>query len=597
VTFKSNLLRRTCFVWVCAGVLMAAPAQTPSQALAQAYEILWTIDSDPGGLVVVHAAGDLNLDDWDDVLLGEPSYNLGAGRVRACSGASGYVMWETLGTQSMGPTGLPPSELMGNAMAVLDWDADGMPDVAIGAPNFYNPPFTGTVRGRVRIVSGVGGSLVGEFLVPSTLQAAAVNGWAASFGAGLGVGGDLTGDGFEDLVVCVPTVSPTSLGFNAGAVLALEAPTGNVVTTIYGSVHLESPGCFSTYPEIGGTLILPGGGPAALGRIAFGSPVRNVLTPTGSLQYFWGGSLKVYDAGGGNLLLEVIGTGNYSQVGYQVVGHRDLDGDGYPDIAVLREPYVFAASGGYAFANPVLEIYNGVTLQVLYTNQVLPGPGLWPGMRVGLTPDVSGDGLADVVVTSKSVTMTGGTAYTWTKVYEGDTGTEIEAWQFGDPNFFISGYAGYESRVVGDVNNDGWGDLGVVHVGFPQANPSTLEIHGRRNLAVSGALTPGGQATLTIETPRHGNRPFLLLFSGASGPPLTVGPYVIPLATDAVFVASLQVGLVGTLDTAGNGSVVIPIPNDASLSGATIYASGVVVDLGSSYGVGTILTRQAVTIQ
>ena len=71
---------------------------------------------------------------------------------------------------------------------------------------------------------------------------------------------------------------------------------------------------------------------------------------------------------------------------------------------------------------------------------------------------------------------------------------------------------------------------------------------------------------------------------------------MIPLAADAVFAASLQAGLVGTLDAAGDGSVVIPIPNDAGLSGATIYASGVVVDLGSSYGIGTILTRLTVTI-
>jgi hypothetical protein len=487
---------------------------------------------------------------------------------------------------------------MGNSLAVLDWDGDGAPDVVVGAPAFYNPPSLATVRGRVRVVRGWDGTTLAEMLVPTALQNLAIGGSVGEFGAGLGVGGDLTGDGLGDLLVCVPTLWPTTLGFNAGAVAVVEAGTGAVGTTVLGSVASESPGCMTTTPEVGGTLVLPGTGPGSLGKIVFGSPFRNVFAPSGSLQAQWAGSLKVYDAGGGSPLLEVLGTANYEHRGWQVVGGRDLTGDGYPDFVVVRWPIMQIAPWIICCPLPRMEVYSGATLQLLYTQLLLAGLGQWHVQRVDVIPDVSGDGLSDILASMGGIGTLPVVSQTRIKLYAGATGAELGSWLLTDAQYGM-GYVGYEARAGGDANNDGWGDLGVLHVvglGGAQLVTSALQVFGRRNLTVSGSLIPGGDATMTIDTPKHGGRPYLLLFSGAPGPPVTVGPYVIPLAGDALFLASLNLALIGALDPAGHGTVVIPIPSDPSLSGATVYTSGVVVDPGSGYGVGTVLTRATVTI-
>jgi hypothetical protein len=574
----------------------SGPGQTPAQVLAPKYELLWTAQTAPGGSMVVVPSSDLDFDGWDDVLVGDYMFNNMVGKASALSGGSGTVVWETVGSPSPGPNCSPPWDLMGMAMAVLDWDGDGASDVAVAAPRFPNTACPSYQIGRVRVVRGSDGVTLAQLQLPPVIQGLATPGQYVALGAGLGVGGDLTGDGIGDLLTCFDTFWPATAGVSTGAVVAVEAGTGAVATVMSGSEFQESACCMSAEPEVGGALILPGTGPGSLGKIVFGSPYRHVFAPSGAIQYQWAGGLKVYGAGGGTPLLEVMGTGTIQHRGWQVFGGKDLEGDGYPDFAVLRWPYNYNQVTQYALPGQVLDVYSGATLQLLYSASVQPFIGAWAVKRADLVPDVSGDGLADIVVCS--VGIGGPWAYddSWNKIYEGDTGTEVEGWSFTDPDFLYGGYGGYQSRAVGDVNNDGWGDLGVVRSQASLLNSTTLQVFGRRNLGVTGSLAPGGQATLAVDTPKHAGRPFLLLFSAAPGPPVTVGPFVIPLAPDAVFAGSLQMGLVGTLDSAGEVSLAIPIPNDPSLSGATVYTSGVVVDPASSYGIGTILTRLAVTI-
>src|SRR5262245_2060815 len=140
-------------------LIPAGKAQTPRAVMGATHGLLHTIISNPGyGSLRVYASGDLDSDGWDDLVLGDPSFNLAAGRIRAFSGASGAQLWETLGTQSIGSTGLPPGEGMGNAIATLDWDGDGLLDVAGSAPNYsVSIPWPGTAAGRIRGVGGYDG--------------------------------------------------------------------------------------------------------------------------------------------------------------------------------------------------------------------------------------------------------------------------------------------------------------------------------------------------------------------------------------------------------------------------------------------------------
>src|SRR5262245_11777372 len=177
-----------------AGSLAGSGAgQSPAQVLESEYELLWTAQSAPGGSELeVVPSKDLDYDTWDDVLVGDPLFSNGAGRARAFSGASGTVLWETVGSQSWGATGPPPGELMGISMAVLDWDGDGASDVAIGAPQFANSPWPSFQWGRLRIVRGSDGGVLSEYFVPPILQNLSIGGEVLGFGTGLGVGGDVT---------------------------------------------------------------------------------------------------------------------------------------------------------------------------------------------------------------------------------------------------------------------------------------------------------------------------------------------------------------------------------------------------------------------
>src|SRR5262245_23701782 len=216
-------------------------AQSPSAVMGATHEFLYSIPSDPGsGDFRVYASGDLDLDGWDDLVIGQPEFNQAAGRIRTFSGASGAQLWETLGTQSIGSTGLPPGEGMGNAIATLDWDGDGLLDVAGSAPNYsVSIPWPGTAAGRIRVVRGYDGYLLAEITPPASVQALSAGGYVLGFGASMGSGGDLTGDGVPDLVVSASQFFPAP-GVDAGVVIGIEVPSGQPVTVIPGTHHWES---------------------------------------------------------------------------------------------------------------------------------------------------------------------------------------------------------------------------------------------------------------------------------------------------------------------------------------------------------------------
>ena len=188
--------------------------------------------------------------------------------------------------------------------------------------------------------------------------------------------------------------------------------------------------------------------------------------------------------------------------------------------------------------------------------------------------------------------------YSRIDTYSGPTGSLLSSWTVVDSAPVGSG-TWYEGVSLGDVNGDGWGDIGLHHwpAGGPTAFPGTLDVYARRNLTVTpNPPAIGSSAALVVECPARSGQPFFLLASQTLSPPVTIGPFLIPLAADALFVASLGMGLVGTLDASGTATLPIFVPNDPSLQGASCWMSGVVVDANAPFGIGTVLTRLLVSI-
>lgn len=134
----------------------------------------------------VSGAGDLDNDNFDDVLVGAPGHDttdLSAGRVYAFSGQNGSPLWIADGEEFGDQFGW-------NVSATSDVDGDSVPDVIVGAPRHGEG---GVLRaGQAYVLSGQNGTLIDR------VMGEASDDW---FARSVSSFGDMNNDGVDDLVV------------------------------------------------------------------------------------------------------------------------------------------------------------------------------------------------------------------------------------------------------------------------------------------------------------------------------------------------------------------------------------------------------------
>lgn len=166
------------------------------------------------------AAGDLNNDGFDDVVVGVPREDIGsvsnAGAVQVLLGAAGGMteagnVFLDRSASAMG--GVAEDDFFGDALAVGDFNGDQYLDLAIGAPNDSR---TAVSAGTVHLVYGGPNGpdlLTNEIWSLDSPGIDLVPAQGHNFGNSLTVG-DFDADGFDDLVIGLP-------GYQNGAGAAL----------------------------------------------------------------------------------------------------------------------------------------------------------------------------------------------------------------------------------------------------------------------------------------------------------------------------------------------------------------------------------------
>ena len=369
----------------------------------------------------VSAAGDVNGDGYDDVIIGADRYKAFTGRAYVYAG----------GPQGLGAspvltaTGETVNNHFGYAVgAAGDVNSDGFGDVVIGAYHHSN------FRGRVYVYAGGPG-----VLEESPLSVVAGEGPDSYFGRSVGAAGDVNGDGYEDVIV--------------GA-YAYDRGTGRAY------VYAGGPGGLSPDP----IFVATGEGPAD----SFGQPVGAAGDVNGDGQADIVIGAHGYDSGRGrvyvymgapggldpNLVLTLTGEEQGDRFGYAVGRAGDVNGDGYDDVIVGAYGFNNDAGRAYVYAGDAEGL--GATPVFVATGDK---PALWFGRSVAAAGDANGDGYGDVIVGAEG--------------YEGNTG-RIHVYGGGssgmgaEPLLVATGEApnswfGHAVGTAGDVNGDGHDDL------------------------------------------------------------------------------------------------------------------------------------------
>lgn len=286
-------MKATCIRVFSAGLVLCSP-----MVRASAQQMLWFSDSDElnARYGTTSLGPDLDGDGLPELLVSAPAAsctNRFDGFVDIVSTSVGVLhRWCGAGGWMFGTT----------AAWLDDVDSGGVPDVAIGEPNYLDASYYGWETGRIQVFSTETRQLLYEVVGSQS---------KAQFGWPLAVVDDCDGDGLRDVLVGGPRY-----GFSyEGKAWILSARDGSVIRTHDGTIYDE---------RLGSNLI-------ALEDVD-GDGVRDYAI---FAEARWG-KVEVFSGAAGTELLDLRGSSYDDQLRYPLAGPGDLDGDGLGDLLINR---------------------------------------------------------------------------------------------------------------------------------------------------------------------------------------------------------------------------------------------------------------------
>ncbi len=400
----------------------------------------------------VASAGDVNGDGYSDVIIGAPSYddgaNLGEGRA--------YVYHGSATGLSASPNSILDDADQANAQfgcsvaSAGDVNGDGFSDVIIGA--FYFTDGANTEEGRAFVYHGSAGGLS---TTPNNTpnDANQAGGW---FGYSVASAGDITGDGYSDVIISAPK-------YDDGA----NTTEGRVF--IYHGSGSGLPASPNYVLDDGNQVGLWFGTSVASAGDINGDGYSDVII--GAPRYndganFGEGRCFIYHGSSAGLSVSPVSTpddanqGN-AWFGISVASAGDVNGDGYSDVIIGADQCINGdGTDGAAF------VYHGsgsgLSASFSSRRHDASQNNTWYGASVACAGDVNGDGYSDVIVGAWQYNDGGNSGEGRAYVYHGSaTGISASTNSTPDDANQITAWFGYSVASAGDVNGDGYSDVVV----------------------------------------------------------------------------------------------------------------------------------------
>lgn len=403
----------------------------PDDVRAQVAIHDWTSDvaGDQFGASVA-AAGDVDADGYPDVIVGAPESHLFAGKEPGPGRARVYS----------GASGQLLHEFSGHFLGNrfgssvaggADLDGDGHADLVVGADALLLG-FADVGAGYATVHSGATGAVLFEFA-------------GMRYGPAVALGGDVDADGTVDLILGAPEAMS-----KAGAIDLRSGSDGSLIRQLTGkpSKVVDS---FLGFPIYAGDQL--GECVAAAGDLDVDG-FADVLGGTRSAWIFsWGFGNRMYAFSGatGATLHQFKGDGVSDGFGKAVASAGDIDGDSVPDI-LGGAPFDNLSNGLFGGS---VRAYSGADGTLLW---FLTGAAAQHGFGSSITGlgDIDGDLRSDFAIASNTKQNQQGDSDGGFRVYSGATGSP-----FASATFAANSSFGVQVRLesAGDVDQDGTPDL------------------------------------------------------------------------------------------------------------------------------------------